>query len=187
MITGDVGFWESRLRLRDLEKQLSDFMESLPSEMQWTTDNLLLRAYTPNLTRFVMLHSFWHQSHCDLYRLPIRGIKESVSDRILAETPPDYARLLRERCLDFAFDLAKMLSQVLELDLDDPVKDLSIAACAYQCAKIVVVGKHGNWSNLGSQSMCAENAVDVCLRVLDHLKEVYPMAKAVVRAALTLS
>ncbi|THW82139.1 hypothetical protein D6D18_08506 [Aureobasidium pullulans] len=180
VIMNDVKLWDSRLRLRDLEKRLSDFAVSLPIEMRWTSDNLMLRAYTPNLDRFIMLHTFWHQCHCDLYRLPIRGIKESISDQALAETPRDYAMLLSDRCLDSAWDLVRLWTQILDLGLDNPIKDFSVSGCAYQCAKIVATTTYNGVSSLNAECMRPPDAVKICLKILESIKSAHPVVGRVV-------
>lgn len=155
-------------------------MGSLPPELQWTQDNLLFRAYSPSLTSFVMLHTFWHQGHCDLFRPSIRGIQESVPDDALDDAPSDYLTHLRQKSLKSALKLAEIWSEVVNLGVETPIKDSSIAACAYQCAKIVT-SLNGTVS-IGADlpDMSPVKAVEACLNILEDLRNIYPVVDIIV-------
>ena len=126
-----------------------------------------------------MLHTFWLQCHCDLDRIAIRGIQESVSDRALRETPQQYTDMLRLRCLGSALQLAQVWSEVIALGLQDPIKDSSISGCAYQCAKIVTVLHTVIHKRDPLPKVSSIEAVDVCLKILRDLRPVYPLVEAV--------
>lgn len=45
--------------------------------------NIRLDAYVTTLVAFVTVHITCHVTHCNLYRLAINGLKDSLLDQIL--------------------------------------------------------------------------------------------------------
>lgn len=61
-----------------LHNKLSDFEKQLPSNLQFTTRNLYRHTNHAEKATFIMLKSWWHECHCNLYRFSLPGFRESV-------------------------------------------------------------------------------------------------------------
>lgn len=130
--------YAAKKSIKALDANLHDFAHSLPNHLQDNKRNLLSRAYTTELTGYITLHSLWVQCHCDLYRMMIPGIRESVPELIQRDVPIDYAEECRELCLQYAIDMCRLWSDtLLECDMSR-ITDQSLGIYAYQCANILV-------------------------------------------------
>ncbi|KAK5047344.1 hypothetical protein LTR84_006867 [Exophiala bonariae] len=125
----------------NFESELHLFASTLPQSLGFSTRNLMLRAYSSELSQFIMIHVWWHQCHCDLYRLLFDGLQEAVSKRVLREIDPELISYCRARCLDHARALsAEIFATLLVADINIKVMDKDIAVCAYQSARIISHG-----------------------------------------------
>lgn len=61
-----------------LHKKLSDFEQRLPSNLRFNNRNLYLHANAAQKLTFVILKSWWHECHCNLYRFSLPGFRESI-------------------------------------------------------------------------------------------------------------
>ncbi|CAI7660908.1 unnamed protein product [Penicillium pancosmium] len=130
--------YAAKKSIKALDANLHDFAHSLPNHLQDNKRNLLSRAYTTELTGYITLHSLWVQCHCDLYRMMIPGIRESVPELIQRDVPIDYAEECRELCLQYAIDMCRLWSDtLLECDMSR-ITDQSLGIYAYQCANILI-------------------------------------------------
>lgn len=88
-----------------------------------------------------MIHVWWHQCHCDLYRLLFDGLREAVSKRVLRGVDPELISYCRSRCLDHARAMATdIFATLLTVGTNIKVMDKEISVCAYQSARIIFQG-----------------------------------------------
>lgn len=137
IISSKANPYTARDSIQNLDNMLSNFATRLPHHLQDNPRNLLCRAYTSDLAGYVTLHSLWHQCYCDLYRMMIPGIRESVPELVQREVPATYAEQCRSLCLHHAVEMCSLWSDILrEADLSR-LTDQSIGIYAYQCANII--------------------------------------------------
>ncbi|PQE24313.1 Nitrate assimilation regulatory protein [Rutstroemia sp. NJR-2017a BVV2] len=136
--------YDSRSQLQKLEAELEQLRRSLPANLQYNEDNLFLRAYSPQLTRFVMFHILWQQCHTDLYRFMYPGTKDSISDAILEQTPAEYVKYCQRKAFDHALAILDICCTVQSIG-HTLISDTAIATCVWQCSNIIVRGMEVGW------------------------------------------
>lgn len=175
IITSKTNPYTERERIKSLDASLLSFSHSLPPHMRNTKRNLLARAYTSEITGYINLHTLWLQCHCDLYRLMIPGIRESVPEAIQREVPFEYAEECRQLCLRYAVDICSLWSDTLaECDMSR-ITDQSIGIYAYQCANILV----WLWDLDSDNSL--RDYLKIISAFLGWLADIYPVVAEVVR------
>ncbi|APA08867.1 hypothetical protein SS1G_02678 [Sclerotinia sclerotiorum 1980 UF-70] len=129
--------YDSQDTLQKLEEELQQLRSSLPANLQYNEDNLFLRAYSPQLTRFVMFHVLWQQCHADLYRFMFPGTKDSISDTVLEDTPQEYVQYCQRKAFEHAVMILDICNTVQSIG-HTLISDIGIATCVYQCSNIIV-------------------------------------------------
>lgn len=123
-------------RIEQLEAELIDVQECLPSHYVWDAKNLFLRAYEASRIPFLMFHAWWHQTHCDLFRFAVPGIREGLPSAEIALLQADYAASCREKCFSHALAVSHIMSAAVEAGID-LITDPSLAMCAFHSARII--------------------------------------------------
>ncbi|KAJ5299276.1 hypothetical protein N7476_010833 [Penicillium atrosanguineum] len=169
IIASKTNPYTARESIRGLDSRLRIFSESLPAHLKESHRNLLCRAYTSDLTGYINLHTLWRQCHCDLYRMMIPGIRESVTEDIQRQVPIDYAENCRRLCLHHALAMCKLWSDTLSEAHVFWLSDQSIGIYAYQCANILV----NLWDLDCDAGLKAE--LTIISSFLDRLAVLYPV------------
>ena len=60
------------------KQKLSAFEQRLPSNLRFVSRSLYLHANNAQKITFIILQSWWHECHCDLYRFSLPGFRESI-------------------------------------------------------------------------------------------------------------
>ncbi|KAF5629800.1 transcriptional regulatory [Fusarium tjaetaba] len=117
------------LAVESIENELRQFSASLPARYHWDPAAFSLRAFSPSRTPFLMLHAWWHQTHCDLFRFTIPGFREGLPTAEILQLSPEYTSACREKCLYHAISVSKMLEYPMG---DIPQTELvaRLTACA---------------------------------------------------------
>ncbi|KAJ0314289.1 hypothetical protein Brms1b_007067 [Colletotrichum noveboracense] len=114
-----------RDQLQAFAKELSEFAERLPVSFRWSDNSLRLRAYSPRLCVFIMIHIWWRQCHCDLYRLGLVGLRDSLSRTAAERLGPDFSAQCQRQCFEHALEMSNMFTSIKQLD-HYPVADLDM-------------------------------------------------------------
>ncbi|GAO16949.1 hypothetical protein UVI_02054820 [Ustilaginoidea virens] len=146
-----------------LHKQLDDFAGRLPASFQFSESSLRLRAYSPRICVFVMIHVWWHQCHCDLYRMTMAGFREALPEATLQSLDPAFLTHCRRQCVDHSLAMASIFESMQKLGAK-PVADLDLALCAYQCARMLKYALHGGGEGLGLTTEAVTDKARVCLQ-----------------------
>ncbi|KEF58107.1 uncharacterized protein A1O9_06030 [Exophiala aquamarina CBS 119918] len=163
--------------VRDFEGELHLFASTLPQSLAFSERNLLLRAYSSELSQYIMVHIWWHQCHCDLYRLLFDGFREAISKRVLLSIDPELIAYCRSRCLDHARAIAAdIFATLLAVEVDVKVVDKDISVCAYQSARILYQGLQpsAERSSILNETVLAQ--IGNCSAVLRKLCANFPAA-----------
>ncbi|GKZ47158.1 hypothetical protein AbraIFM66951_010507 [Aspergillus brasiliensis] len=163
--------YAERDELRRLETALDTFAAQLPDHLQLTSRNILLRAYTPHLMGYIVLHSTWHQLYCDLYRMMIPGLRESIHEDILQLVPEAYAASCRQICLDHVVAAGDLWSELLQQVERLTMTDSTFASYVHQSAHILA----HLWDLDHGQDQQLRERFQVMIGVLDHLALLYPV------------
>ena len=146
-------------------KKLDDFANRLPASFQFSESSLRLRAYSPRICVFVMIHVWWHQCHCDLYRMTMAGFREALPEAKLQNLDPSFLEHCRKQCVDNSLAMASIFASMQKLGAK-PVADLDLALCAYQCARMLKYALHGGGEKFGLTSDAVAEKAKVCLQAI---------------------
>ncbi|ESZ93871.1 hypothetical protein SBOR_5729 [Sclerotinia borealis F-4128] len=172
--------YNSKDMLRKLEAELEQLRSSLPANLQYNEDNLFLRAYSPQLTRFVMFHILWQQCHTDLYRFMFPGTKDSISDAILENTPQEYVLYCQRKAFEHAVMILDICHTVQSIG-HTLISDTGIATCVYQCSNIIIrAADIAGFSSEGERDRIM-GRLERVTDILEGLREVNPHVDDVYR------
>ncbi|KAI6784883.1 putative transcriptional regulatory protein -like protein [Emericellopsis cladophorae] len=150
-------------KVLSLHRELEDFAAHLPTSFQFSESSLRLRAYSPRICVFVMIHVWWRQCHCDLYRLGLIGLREALPHSALEKFDSSFIEHCQRQCVDHAMAMASIFQSMQKLGAK-PVADLDLAICAYQCARMLKYAYHANSGNLNLSPESVMEQFNVCLQ-----------------------
>ncbi|RBR19989.1 hypothetical protein FVER53590_25029 [Fusarium verticillioides] len=125
------------LAVESIENELRQFSAGLPARYHWDPAAFSLRAFSPSRTPYLMLHAWWHQTHCDLFRFTIPGFREGLPTAEILQLSPEYTSACREKCLYHAISVSKILEIPKSVGGSELISDPSIAMCAFHSARII--------------------------------------------------
>lgn len=127
----------SKNELDALDKELVKFRQSLPDDLQLDSSRLTVMGHLRESTSYIALHTTLLLCRCDLHRFLIPGIRESVSEESLSDTPGDFAAYCQETCLNGALALCDLFSDIYALDTKKAIDTPTFTVTLYQCVKII--------------------------------------------------
>ncbi|WQF79079.1 hypothetical protein CDEST_04093 [Colletotrichum destructivum] len=151
-------------QLQSFAEELSDFAERLPVSFRWSDNSLRLRAYSPRLCVFIMIHVWWRQCNCDLFRIGLVGLRDSVSRSAAERLGPEFIAGCQRQCFQHAMEMSNMFTSIKQLD-HYPVADLDMPVCAYQCIRMLYYIYHLNAEEYGLTPDILRKKATVCLDV----------------------
>ncbi|RBR16852.1 uncharacterized protein FIESC28_06767 [Fusarium coffeatum] len=84
-----------------------------------------------------MLHAWYHQTHCDLFRFTIPGFREGLPASEILNLSPEFTASCREKCLSHAISVSKILEIPKLVGSSELISDPSMAMCAFHSARII--------------------------------------------------
>ncbi|KAK2043192.1 hypothetical protein LZ31DRAFT_335999 [Colletotrichum somersetense] len=151
-------------QLEAFAKELADFAERLPVSFRWSDNSLRLRAYSPRLCVFIMIHVWWRQCNCDLFRIGLVGLRDSLSRPASERLGPGFVARCQRQCFEHAMEMSNMFASIKQLD-HYPVADLDMPVCAYQCIRMLYYIYHLNAEEYGLTPDILRKKASVCLDV----------------------
>lgn len=163
----------------DLEAQIDDFALNLPQSATFTEKNLHLRAYSKWLPRYIIMHLWFQQCYCDLYRCFFAKLRESFPDDILYQLDPEFVLDCQLRCVRHARQITSICSLVRELGFDNLILDMETAECVYQAGRIIL---HATQRAFGTDQPenSREKLVNDCIHFIEQLALMFPTAGPIV-------
>lgn len=155
-----------------LAQELKLFNEHLPASFRFSESNLRLRAYSPRLCVFIMIHIWFRQCYCDLYRIVMTGLKEALPRSSLDRLPPQFVALCERQCYEHAIAMVDIFRLTLSLDGGLPVTDLDLSACAYQCARMIYFAHHMNSNEFQLTADQVHDHAQKCLQITRHMMHI---------------
>ncbi|KAK1968032.1 hypothetical protein LY78DRAFT_457040 [Colletotrichum sublineola] len=152
-------------QLESFAKELADFAERLPVSFRWSDNSLRLRAYSPRLCVFIMIHVWWRQCNCDLFRIGLVGLRDSLSRSASKRLGPGFIARCQRQCFEHALEMTNMFASIKQLD-HYPVADLDMPVCAYQCIRMLYYIYHLNAEEYGLTPDILRKKASVCLDVI---------------------
>lgn len=127
---------ELSLTIQKLSGDLGEFSDRLPSVISFSEKNLYMRVFSRWLPRYIIIHVWWNQCYCDLFRCLLPKLRESIPRDVLDQLSPEFVLNCRVQCFQHARETSFLCSLILQLDTP-PLLDMHIAECAYQAAHIM--------------------------------------------------
>ncbi|KAK9327533.1 fungal-specific transcription factor domain-containing protein [Lipomyces starkeyi] len=166
---------DSDVQLHSFEQELELFMQQLPETYSFSRKNLALRAPTPQRTSYVMLHIWWHQCYCDLFRFAIPRIRESLPFEVLQKLHPDFISHCQDQCWRHAMSISSIVDSIRKCGGDLFVTDSALSVCLFQTAQIITqLGPSLPWMlDRGEMESHLQGFIDV----LGKLAEIFPSTR----------
>ncbi|CAH0028002.1 unnamed protein product [Clonostachys rhizophaga] len=167
---------QSRSELGDLQTRLDEWEQHLPEELKLSRSTLLLLVHSDDASPFVILHTHWLQSQCDLYRFLIPDIREAVSRDCFERTSPEYVSYCQQACLDRAIRLCDLWSEVFHLEPSEMIQDTFFCTSIFQVSQILLHLAH-LLPGEGSRSVAAlQGELRDALVLADGLRQMHKRA-----------
>jgi hypothetical protein len=122
--------------MQALQAELDHFEKTLPADLKMSSERTMMMAHSTEWVKYVGLHMQWYQSHCDLYRICVPGLRESLPRDTLTKTPSDFIDFCQEACLRNALRLCHLLSDMYRMEPGDATNDTSLPISIYSAAQI---------------------------------------------------
>ncbi|PNY19707.1 transcriptional regulatory protein [Tolypocladium capitatum] len=167
VVSRGINTTEMQTTVLSLHRELDDFANRLPASFQFSESSLRLRGYSPRICVFVMIHVWWRQCHCDLYRIALAGFREALPRPILETLDDSFIQHCQRQCLDHSLEMVSIFSAMQRLGAK-PVADLDLALCAYQCARMLKYAYHVNGHKFGLTAEGVTEQGKVCLRTIEQ-------------------
>lgn len=165
--TGEVEHFQRVVE--SLAGELDDFNASLPSSFHFSEKNLHLRAYSPRLCPFILIHIWWRQCYSDLFRFTMSGLREALTPEALSRLNPDFVDYCRWQCFENARALTDAFRSLLALRRDLPVMGVQLHVCAYQCARLLFYCYRNHAVALSLTVDAVSDYARQCLEVLERI------------------
>ncbi|UNI18505.1 hypothetical protein JDV02_004772 [Purpureocillium takamizusanense] len=165
LVSRNVNTTDLQTTVLSLHSELDDFANRLPASFQFSENSLRLRAYSPRICVFIMIHVWWRQCHCDLYRIALSGFRDALPRPILDSLDDSFIQHCQRQCLDHSLAMVSIFSTMQKLGAK-PVADLDLALCAYQCARMLKYAFHVNGDKFGLTADGVTEQARVCLRTI---------------------
>ncbi|KAL2823561.1 hypothetical protein BDW59DRAFT_180595 [Aspergillus cavernicola] len=130
--------------LPGLVQEIQNELWRLHADLELTADFSISTTTQPMkmkdsrwFVRYLLASLCWHQVHCDLYRIFLRGYPEAVPTMIMNTTDATFRDHAAEMCRIHSQQIIQILGGVLK-HLDAPLLPSYVAICAYQAARLAL-------------------------------------------------
>lgn len=157
--------------MTDFEHSLARVGADLPAPL--TADRIAQLIGTPWLPRHVLVYLSYHQCHCDLYRLLLRGYPEAamappppVLDAIEARDPTLLAKA-EQLCLRHATSIADILATLNHQSQRAQLLEFDTAICGYHAARLLLfISQSGSQAATRPSEEWALSRAELCVASL---------------------
>jgi hypothetical protein len=171
--------------VKQLASELDDFEASLPPSFRFSEKNLLLRTFSPRLCPFLLVHIWFRQCYCDLYRIALTGLVEALSPEQTNHLPTQFVEECRRKCFENAQALSEIFRSFRVLKHGCPAMELEVFACAYQCARLIFHSTRQSGPSLGLTEDTAKELAQHGLEALYMIPLSCPASEHMVSSSTT--
>jgi hypothetical protein len=125
-------------KVDSLAQELSNFEANLPVSLQFSKRSLQLRAYSPGLYTYLLIHLWLRQCYCDLYRVFLTGLKESITEDQARHLDLNMVSNYCWKCYESAKKMSDFLDNIKTMGIRLPKTEHDIPICAYQCVRLLL-------------------------------------------------
>lgn len=137
LVSRNAGAVDLQTGVLSLQRDLEEFANRLPASFQFSESSLRLRAYSPRICVFVMIHVWWRQCHCDLYRLAFTDFRDALPPSAFEAFDSTFLDFCQRQCVEHALAMSEIFNSMQRLGAS-MVADLEFATCASQCARMLL-------------------------------------------------
>lgn len=167
LIGRNINAVELQTRVLGLHQELEDFASRMPASFQFSENSMRLRAYSPRICVFVMIHIWWRQCYCDLYRLAMTGFRDALPLETLETLDQSFLDHCQRQCVEHSVAMADIFTCMDKLHAR-PVADLDLAICAFQCARMLHFAYRLDATKFGLALDSVRDKSKECLKVIQH-------------------
>lgn len=154
-------------RVLALHQELDDFALRLPASFQFSENSMRLRAYSPRICVFVMIHIWWRQCYCDLYRLAMTGFRDALPLETLETLDQSFLDHCQRQCVEHSLAMADIFACMDKLHAR-PIADLDLAICSFQCARMLHYAYRLDAAKFGLAMEKVRDQSRACLKVIQQ-------------------
>lgn len=167
LVGRNINAVELQSRVLGLHQELEDFAYRMPASFQFSENSMRLRAYSPRICVFVMIHIWWHQCYCDLYRLAMTGFRDALPTETLESLDQAFLDHCQRQCVEHSVAMAAIFQCMDKLHAR-PIADLDLAICAFQCARMLHYAYRLDATKLGLAVESVREQSLACLKVIQQ-------------------
>ncbi|KAJ4148545.1 hypothetical protein LMH87_003010 [Akanthomyces muscarius] len=167
LIGRNINAVELQSRVLGLHQELEDFAYRMPASFQFSENSMRLRAYSPRICVFVMIHIWWRQCYCDLYRLAMTGFRDALPLETLESLDQSFLDHCQRQCVEHSVAMADIFKCMEKLHAR-PIADLDLAICAFQCARTLHYAYRLDAVKFGLVTETVREQSKACLKVIQQ-------------------
>lgn len=167
LIGRNINAVELQSRVLGLHQELEDFAYRMPASFQFSENSMRLRAYSPRICVFVMIHIWWRQCYCDLYRLAMTGFRDALPLETLESLDQSFLDHCQRQCVEHSVAMADIFQCMDKLHAR-PLADLDLAICAFQCARTLHYAYRLDAVKFGLATETVREQSQSCLKVIQQ-------------------
>ena len=152
--------------INDFEGELSAIREQMPKCLDSSSSVTAELADNTWLPRYMLLYLSWHQCHCDLYRLLLKGYQEAAPSVVLHGIDSSYLANAEKECLQHAIIIIRIMTSLNEHSTKTCLLEFDTAICVYHAIRLVFfITSNGQGPSIPSSEFVISRAA-LCLAAL---------------------
>ncbi|ROV98490.1 hypothetical protein VPNG_08552 [Cytospora leucostoma] len=174
----------------NFEQHLTRISSEFPNGPTLTADRISQLLDSPWLPRHILLHLSFHQCQCDLYRLLLRGYRESAPAVVLDAMGPDLLVKAEQLCLQHATAIVDILATLNQLSHQACPLEFDTAICGYHATRLLLFIAQSSHLAARPGEEWALSRAELCLAALRRFFPTSKLVKPVLeemRRAITVS
>ncbi|KAI1383964.1 fungal-specific transcription factor domain-containing protein [Hypoxylon trugodes] len=172
--------------IQRFEEELESLKSALRPSDQYSVLNLTSCQWQ---AQFLMLHTSWHQCHCDLYRLGLDGYSEAAPSPVLIAIRLRNRIAMQVKCFEHAESIIRIISDFSNHGDSACFLERDAAVCAFESARLVMFGSRipGATSTLDVAINKAKLSLNLITRFFPYSASTQPLRKDLERLIASYS
>lgn len=137
-----IASWFDEPRFNSLLKELNAWRENLPANFAFEGKHMYTFRVSRHLDMFLMIHAYFHQCACELYGAWLPDHAGALPRGFEFALAADLVQNYRERCLDHAQSISRLIEKVLQLDPKHLFRDAWFSICILDSTRIQLAARH---------------------------------------------
>ncbi|RYO97562.1 hypothetical protein DL765_011163 [Monosporascus sp. GIB2] len=152
--------------VRRFEQDLREILSQMPDGAELTAVQVAELLKNPWMPRRVLLPISWHQAHCDLYRLLLRGYPEAAPKVVLDALDPSHTATAESECLKHSTAIIQTLTNLNQQSTSRHLLEFDMAICGYHASRLLLFISRLGTSKDRPAAEFVMSRVDLCLAAL---------------------